>query len=68
MSVQLHTLAREHPLRNQPLASLGAEIRLKGKTAWLPLKTWRIGRNTYNEVEPFWTLYHEFQIPLEDAG
>ena len=56
----LHELPPEHPDRNRPLA--GVRYRWRGsKGAWSEVKpTFRIARNTYNELGPAWVEHDHF--------
>lgn len=58
----LHELPIDHPARNTPLAQIGAEVRNLTSQQWRDLKTWRIGRSTYNELGPVWTECNQFRV------
>lgn len=57
----LHELPADHPLRNTPLGEIGAEVRNLQSTLWRDLKTWYIGRCTYNQLGDSWTSTNEFR-------
>jgi len=68
MTVLLHTLPADHPLRTAPLGKLDAQCRCvptmlpdQKPGAWRDVKTWYIGRCTYNQLGPSWTETSEFR-------
>lgn len=58
----LKELPPEHPLRNTPLAQIGAERRNKLNKSWQSVANWKIGKNTFNELAPFWLETSEWRV------
>lgn len=69
--IQLDHLPHKHPLRNTPLAEIGAKYRWiysKGNPRTV-LRAFAIGGNTFNELRGSWlTEYVWFCEDLPEAG
>lgn len=60
----LHELPTDHPLRNTPLAELGAEYQIttKGQMWHTVRPAYGIARNTYNELGAVWIENHVWRV------
>lgn len=58
----LGQLSPGHPLRNTPLKAIQAECRNLHSKNWCPVATWKIGKNTFNELGAAWTETNEFRV------
>ena len=52
--IDLQALPVEHPLRNQPLGKIGAEMRNNLKNDCRSVATWKIAGKTLNQLESSW--------------
>ena len=68
MMVDLSQLRWEHSMRNVPMNTIGAEMRLKGTDSWVSLIPFSIGGSSYNELSPCWTDMHDFQAVFKEKG
>lgn len=60
--VLLKDLPTEHSARNsKTLTELNAKIRNLQSKLWRNVSTWKIGKNTYNQLGNVWTEFSEFR-------
>jgi hypothetical protein len=62
MIIDLKELPEEHPLRNTPLGEIRAEIRHILQTRWRSVVTWKISKNTFNELGSHWLVYNQWRV------
>lgn len=60
----LHELSEDHQLRTTPLREIGGQCRNLQSRTWRDVSSWRIGRNTYNDLGEVWTSLNEFRAFL----
>ena len=60
--VLLQDLPPEHPLRNRPLAEIGAWYLVRNGTVWREAKaTFGISKVTYNQLGEVWTKWDKWK-------
>ena len=63
--VLLGNLPVDHPLRNAPLASIGAETKWLHGKQWKPVERhWKIAMKCFNDLSDAWTGSWEWQVPV----
>jgi hypothetical protein len=62
MIIDLKELPAEHPLRNTPLGQIHAEIRNILQTRWRSVVSWKIAKNTFNELDANWLVYNQWRV------
>lgn len=60
--ILLAELPKEHELRNRPMKEIDVCCRNNQQKNWRPIKTWMIGKATYNQLGPTWIEYNQFAI------
>ena len=58
----LHELARDHPLRRQPLGMLAAQCRNRHSKEWRDVARWRIASCAFDDLGEAWTTTSEFRV------
>lgn len=58
----LHELARDHPLRRQPLGMLAAQCRNRHSKEWREVARWRIASCAFDDLGEAWTTTSEFRV------
>lgn len=60
---KLHTLPDDHPLRNTPLSSIeSVRMVCRHTGSKRDPRTWKIGRETFNELGDTWTTNFDFVV------
>jgi hypothetical protein len=61
--LHLESLPVDHPLRNRPLAKIGAEYRHRQGKVWKRVApNYRIAQCTYNDLGPAWTDFDVWRV------
>jgi hypothetical protein len=63
--IDLKTLPADHPLRNRPLAEIGAEYSNRGGPWKQVLPSYRIAKACYNALGDIWTTHDEWRCTDE---
>jgi hypothetical protein len=68
--IDMFCIPHDHPLRNKPLAKIGAQTRwkkTKADTGWKTIKHhWRISSCHYNDLGPAWITHSDWRVPVDD--
>jgi hypothetical protein len=66
VDIDLKTLPPSHPLRNTPLAEIGAHYRPKDSVAWRAVfPTFGIAKKTFNQLSEVWTKNDDWKATKE---
>ena len=65
--VALEELPEDHPLRNAPLHSIGAEYKPKNGHVWFSIDPHGLGTYKFNDLYGGWERFNIFRAPKEKA-
>jgi hypothetical protein len=69
MTLDLKALPPDHPLRNTPLAEIGAQYRPKGSPGWREvLPSFGIAKKTFNQLSNVWTDNDDWKATIDPTG
>ena len=66
--IDLGELPEDHPMRNAPLASIGAEYKHCLKSEWTVIEPHGLGTYTFNEVDGAWLRFNKFRAPNKEPA